>query len=199
MKFLAFVDTHQDKKVLKKLYDRAGKPDIDFLVCGGDLSIFGRGLRESLDLLNSLGKKVYFIPGNHEENLPKLPELISSFSNIVDLHGKAFEIGNYIFCGYGGNGFSKQDATFRTLARRWYGQFKGKKMVLVLHGPPEGTKVDLLDHKFMGNYDYRMFIERIEPKIVLCGHFHETAGVIDTIGKTKVVNPGWEGMVIELN
>ncbi|MEK6938456.1 MAG: metallophosphoesterase [Nanoarchaeota archaeon] len=44
MKFLAFVDLHEDRKVLQKLLERAKQEDIDFLVCAGDLSQFGHNL-----------------------------------------------------------------------------------------------------------------------------------------------------------
>ena len=100
--------------------------------------------------------------------------------------------------GYGGGGFNQEDGTFRKIARNWYGEYKDEKVVLLLHGPPLGTNVDLLNNRYVGNKDYRAFIERIKPKLVLCGHLHETAGVVDTIGATKVANPGWDGMVIEL-
>ena len=91
-----------------------------------------------------------------------------------------------------------EDAEFRKLAREWYGKYKGQKIVLVTHQPPLGTTLDLLGNKHVGNKDYRQWIERLQPKLVIAGHLHETAGATDIIGKTRVVNPGWEGMVIEL-
>lgn len=198
MKFLTFSDTHQDVKALKALMKRAQEDDIEFLICAGDLSIFGRGLREGLSMLNSVGKKVYFIPGNHEDGLKGLPELLKEFSHLEDLHKKAVLIRDYVFLGYGGDGFSQRDAVFRKLAREWYGQFNGKKTVFVAHGPAYGTKVDEIEGRNVGSFDFRKFVERIQPKIMISGHLHETAGVVDKIDKTRIVNPGWDGMVIEL-
>lgn len=198
MKFLAFVDVHQDHKNIKRLAARAAKQDIDGLICCGDISQFGRGLRENMEILNAVGKRVFFIPGNHEENLKGLPTLLQEFPNVVDLHGHAQEVGPYLFLGYGGNGFSPQDLQFRKIARGWYGLYQGRKIVLVTHGPPIGTTIDLLGEQHVGSIDYRAFIERIKPKVVVCGHLHETAGFVDSIGSTKVVNPGWKGMVVEL-
>ena len=198
MKFLTFVDIHRNVKHLKALVSRAKEKDIDFIICCGDISDFGRGLRDVLSAFDRIGKKIYVIPGNHEEGLKGWEELLAEYPHWENLHRRAVEREGYFFFGYGGNGFSQFDAEFRKIARRWYGNHQGKKSVLVTHGPPVGTKLDLLGEKHVGQVDYRKFIERIKPKLAISGHLHETAGALDKIGETKLVNPGWEGMVIEL-
>ena len=60
-------------------------------------------------------------------------------------------------------------------------------------------KLDLLEMGHVGNKDYLKFIRRMKPKLAISGHLHETVGVMDKIDKTQIVNPGWDGMVIELN
>ncbi len=197
MKFLVFTDLHGDRAVLKELLKRAAKEDVDFIVCCGDLTVFSSNLKYILKELDAVGKKFYFIPGNHESD-DKLKAALEGLSNCVNMDRQAVEIENYIFLGFGGNGFQQEDAEFRKIAREWYSQYNGRKIVLMTHGPVYGTKVDMLNGKHVGNIDYRKFIERIKPKLALSGHLHETVGVIDKIGDTKVVNPGWEGMVIEL-
>lgn len=198
MKFLVFTDIHEDKKSLQALLRRAVGQDIDFVVCTGDFSTFGRGMVHVLKEFNALGKKMYFIPGNHEEHSELLEKALPNFPYCINLHGKAQKIGEYIFLGYGGGGFAQEDAEFRKIAREWYGKFKGKKIVFLTHGPAFATKLDLLPGRHVGNKDYRKFIERVSPKLVISGHLHETVGLMDKIGETKLVNPGWEGMVIEL-
>jgi len=197
MKFLTFVDLHDDKKYLKELVQRASKDDIDFVVCAGDVSQFGRGLIAVLEQFNSLGKKMYIIPGNHE-NDAMLKKVNGQFSNIINFHQDAVEIGDYVFLGYGEGGFVFEDAEFRKVARHWYGKYNGRKIVFVTHGPPFGTAVDKIDQKYVGNKDFSQFIQRILPKLVICGHLHETANKTDQINKVRIINPGWEGMVVEL-
>lgn len=197
MKFLAFTDLHEDRKKLQRLVKRAGQPDINFVICAGDFSTFGRGLEVVLKAFNDLGKRLYVIPGNHEEHL-ELPEILQEFPHSVDLHQQSKRINDFIFLGYGGGGFAQEDALFRKVARHWYGKYNGEKIVLVTHMPPFGNKTDFLHKTHVGNKDYRKFIERIKPKLVICGHLHETVGTVDIIGKTRVVNPGWDGMIIEL-
>jgi Icc-related predicted phosphoesterase len=198
MKFLAFVDLHEDKKALKKLLELSAKPEVDFIICAGDLTQFSRNIRFILRQFNELGKKIYLIPGNHESDT-LFEEILPDYQNFVDINNKAIQIGDYVLLGYGGGGFSSQDADFRRIARDWYSKYKDKKIILVIHGPPYGTKTDFLEGHYVGNKDYRAFIERIKPKLVICGHIHETAGMIDKIEETQVINPGSEGMFIDLN
>ena len=198
MKFLTFTDLHEDRHKLQELVERASKPDIDFVICLGDISTFGRGLKIVLENFNKLGKKMYVLPGNHEENL-ELGEVLKEFENCIYFHEQALKMDGYVFLGYGGGGFAQEDADFRKISRSWYGKFNGEKIVLFTHMPPFGNKTDFLEsHGHVGNKDYRKFIERIKPKLVICGHLHETVGEVDKIGNSKVVNPGWDGMVIEL-
>jgi len=198
MKFLTFTDLHEDKTILKELVKRASKEDIDFVICCGDISSFGRGLRYNLTKLNSIGKKIYLIPGNHEEGRDELVNVVRDLPNCINFDRKAIKIGDYIFLGYGGDGFSMQDEKFRKISREWYGKYKDVKMILVTHGPPYGTELDKIGERHVGNKDYRKFIERIKPKVAISGHLHETVGKSDKIGETKLINPGWEGMVVEL-
>jgi len=198
MKLLAFADLHGDTRLLKKLIKRAKEKDIDLVVVAGDLTMFESHLRYLMRKLNSIGKKVLIIPGNHESE-KSLKGVVSDYKNCILFHRKALKYEDYVFLGYGEGGFSLSDAEFRKLARQWYGEFQKEKIVLVTHAPPFGTELDKLDKHHVGNKDFRKFIERIKPKLVICGHLHETAGKIDTIGEAKVVNPGWEGMVINLS
>lgn len=197
MKFLAFVDLHEDKKALKQLLEVAARPEVEFIICAGDLTQFSRNIRFILRQFNELGKKIYLIPGNHESD-QVFSEVLPDYPNFVNINNKAVEVDGYVLLGYGGGGFSHEDADFRKMAREWYGNYKDKRTILVIHGPPFGTKTDLIENQYVGNKDYRAFIERAKPKLVICGHIHETAGMIDKIGETKVINPGWEGMFIEL-
>ncbi len=198
MKFLAFTDIHQNEKQLKVLLARAKQEDIDFVVCCGDFSTFGRGAQKMLHAFNALKKKLYIIPGNHEDHGTFFAEVIEGFEYVVGVHEREVTVGKYLFIGYGGGGFAQEDAGFRKVARRWYSDFRDQKLVLLLHGPPFGTTADLINERHVGHKDYRAFIERAKLKLVICGHLHETFGATDMIGTTKVVNPGQEGMVIEL-
>jgi uncharacterized protein len=197
MKFLTFSDTHEDFDSLKKLSLRAKEDDIEFVLVAGDFTNFERNIRPMLKELNKIGKTIYIIPGNHEEG-EVYGKVIGDYPNCVNVDRKATKLGNYLLLGYGGGGFSQSDPEFRSISRTWYGHYKSENIILMLHGPPFGTKLDLLNNQYVGNKDYRRFVDRVKPKLVICGHIHENMGVIDEIEETKLVNPCWEGMVIEL-
>jgi len=197
MKLLTFVDLHGEVRLLKKLVKRAKEDDIDLVVVAGDLTMFEDHLRYMLRKLNAIGKKVLIIHGNHESD-KHLKEAIKDYANCVNFHEKAIKISGYVFLGYGEGGFALSDPEFRKLARRWYGEYQKEKVVLVTHAPPFGTTTDRVEKRHVGNKDIRNFIERIKPKLAICGHIHDTAGKVDKVGETNVINPGWEGMVVEL-
>lgn len=63
-------------------------------------------------------------------------------------------------------------------------------LILVCHTPPLETKTDRLpDGQAVGSKAVREFIEKIQPDICITGHIHE-AVAMDSIGKTRIVNPG---------
>ena len=62
--------------------------------------------------------------------------------------------------------------------------------VLVTHQPPRETIADRVHGgAHVGSRAVRAFIERHRPAVCFTGHIHEGRGV-DSIGPTKVVNPG---------
>lgn len=197
MKILAFVDLHGDSDFLHRIVKRGSKEDVDLLVCAGDFTQFESGVGYVLKELNSVGKPVLMIPGNHE-NPKTIERATQQFKNIVNLHGQRWQKENYLFLGYGTGGFAHEDGEFRKVVREWRRTIKDEKIVMVLHGPPHKTKLDQVNEDFTGNIDYRMAIQRLKPRLVLCGHLHENAGKIDFIDSSQVINPGYEGMVIEL-
>ena len=63
-------------------------------------------------------------------------------------------------------------------------------MVLISHQPPYGTTADGLPNGMhVGSTTIRQFIEKYQPLVCFTGHIHEGKG-IDTLGKTKIINPG---------
>ncbi len=197
MKFLAFTDLHENPKILARLVEEARPDDVEFVVCCGDASTFGRGLESVFKAFSKLGKPFLFIPGNHEED-SGYEAIVRKYPFVIDLHRQIHTIGKFTFAGYGGGGFAQQDGEFRMLAQEWEEELRGKKLVLLVHMPPYKTACDNLG-RHVGSKDYRTFVEVMQPVLVLCGHLHETFGTVDKIGKSIVLNPGATGKIIEFN
>lgn len=72
--------------------------------------------------------------------------------------------------------------------------------ILITHNPPYGVLDKAYDGKHVGSKILLKAIKKHQPKIVLCGHIHESKGK-KKIGKTPVYNLGWHGdyAVIDIN
>jgi len=196
MKILAFVDLHGAMSVLKKIVIMAKRESADCIVCAGDITIFGNSLQQLLNTLDSVGLPVIIMHGNHEDE-STMRRLCDKSKNLHFLHKGTYEIGDVMFLGYGGGGFSTTDDEFDAWAKKTMENVvEGKKIVLVTHAPPYGTKLDPILDQPAGSKSIRQFIKQMQPKLAISGHLHENAGQKDKIDGTKLVNPGPWGMML---
>lgn len=196
MRVLGFVDTHGSAAALRNVLKKAKRADV--IICAGDLSFFQENLEVLLAKLARTKKLVLMIPGNHEdENL--LKDMCGVFDNIFYLHERSYHFGKYVFFGYGGGGFSRKDKRLERLAKKFRKHVKkGEKVILFTHAPPYKTNLDRIDNDYVGNESINRFVKLIKPKLLICGHIHENSKKRDRIGTTKIVNPGPDGMVLEV-
>jgi uncharacterized protein len=192
MKILTFTDIHEDWKSIEKIRMNTKKYNPTLLICAGDISMFEHQLAKVLEKLNNIGKPILLISGNHE-NLERLEKECDNYHNIMFIDRKICTFREYIICGYGGGGFAMRGEEFVKYAKVFKRKMKGKKSILVVHQPPYKTKVDYIHNHHAGNKSYTDFIKDVQPNLVICGHLHETAEEKDNIGKTKIINPGWDG------
>ena len=196
MKILAFVDNHGDQKTLDTVKKKTN--DVDVLVCAGDITIFEDKLKSTIKELADIGKPLIIVHGNHEF-ATNMSKICSLYENVHFIHEAYCIIDEVLFLGYGGGGFSTIDKKFDDITKEFKKILKKnpkKKVVLVTHAPPHKTKLDMLDNQHFGNKSIYNFIVEEQPMLSISGHFHETAGMIDKIDKTLVVNPGQEGKLL---
>jgi Icc-related predicted phosphoesterase len=195
MRLLIFTDLHGEKKALDAIEKKSSKADL--LLCAGDLTVFEHNMKKLVFWLHNLKKNVLIVHGNHESaDLLRIECL--KYKNVFFIHKDFFEIERVVFAGYGGGGFSLRDSSFEFFSKRIKSFSKGKKVVLLLHGPPYGNKTDLIYKNHVGNKSYSDFIKKEVPELVVCGHLHDNSRVSDKIGKTLVINPGPFGKLIDL-
>ena len=198
MKILAFTDIHGSLIALKRLENKIKLQKPDILLCAGDISIFEYGLVGILRKLNRLGIKIIIVHGNHEDeqNFRKYSKF---FRNIVYIHNSSIIIENFLFLGYGGDGFSVIDRKFEKISkvfRKIINNNYDKKIILLTHAPAYHTKLDKLVERHCGNKSIRNFIEKNKVNLMVCGHLHENFGKEDRINRTKIINPGPFGAII---
>ena len=195
MKIFAFGDVHGNMEHKKNIEKSINKYNPDLLICVGDITIFESNIEKEVEFLGSLKKKVLLIPGNHEED-EILFVMSSLYKNIFYLHRNHFRVSDIIFIGYGKGGFSVKDSGFEKYAQDAQHLIKDDdKVVLVTHGPPYGTKLDLLAGEHVGNKSYRKFIDKHNVILGLSGHLHENSGIEDELGKKILANPGPLGKI----
>jgi Icc-related predicted phosphoesterase len=71
-------------------------------------------------------------------------------------------------------------------------------LILVCHCPPLGTPLDRVRQGVhAGSRAVREFIDRCQPEYFFCGHIHEAEGVQAELGRTRAVNVGKRGYVLD--
>ena len=193
MKIIALSDLHNAIHYLEPLAESMSAVDLILLV--GDITNSGKteNISEIIKFFRKHNESVLAIPGNWDGQ--EVSEYLESEK--INLHRRHIFRGDLTFMGVGGSLPSNispneiSEADFQLfLNQAMDGLDPNLHLILVSHQPPLGTLADktwLNDH--VGSKSVRSFIEKTQPLICFTGHIHEGIG-IDTIGVTKVINPG---------
>ena len=199
MKLLVFSDLHNDFRIASKLVELSNS--VDVVVGAGDYCVARRGLEEIIAPLSAIIKPTELVPGN-SESTEELLDVCRSWKSAHVLHGSQVTIAGTSFFGIGGGipitpfgswsyDFSEEEA-YELLNDCPSGG------VLVSHSPPEGVLDESSDGRNLGSQAVLETILNNKPNLVVCGHIHGSAGQIDRIGDTTVINAGPQGIIREL-
>lgn len=195
----AITDMHVDLDAIKNGSKIIKKYKADLCLCPGDYSWFGSGSEDALELLNKYPIPVYLIHGNHEY-LEHAKVDVKPHKNIKFIHKKSVVDGKVFILAYGGGGFAQNDSTFMKFAKEEIKKNKNKLFsILMTHGPPYGTLLDIRIVNYVGNKDYTKFIKNSKIDFAVSGHIHEGEGLTDQVGTGIVANPSYRGMIYVLN
>ena len=191
---LAFSDVHRNGRQAQKLADMAGK--VDVVIAAGDFASVHRGLTSVIDMLVVIEKPTVLVPGNNETD-EALREACKGWKAATVLHGEGTEVDGVHFFGLGGGvpetpwdwsfDLSEEEAGVKLAACP-------EGAVLVVHSPPKGH----LDGRDLGSEAILRTIEDKHPPLAVCGHIHECGGEETTIGPTRLINAGPDGIVVEI-
>ena len=198
MKLLVFSDLHNDFRTASKLVELSNS--VDVVVGAGDYCVARRGLAEIIAPLSAITKPTVLVPGN-SESTEELLDVCRSWKRSHVLHGSQVTIGETSFFGIGGGipitpfgswsyDFSEEEA-YDLLNDCPSGG------VLVSHSPPAGVLDASSEGRSLGSQAVRETILVNKPGLVVCGHIHGSAGQIDRIGDTTVINAGPQGIIWE--
>jgi Icc-related predicted phosphoesterase len=198
LKVLAAADLHGDSKLARKLALRAEEENVDLVVLCGDLL----GWTETKDIIKPFKdkhKKVLIVPGNWDSFATT--DFIAATYGIKNIHGYSAVYENIGFFGAGGaigpgQGRISEKELFDTLKKAHQGIEGIEKKIMVTHMHPSKSASECSG--FAGSDSITRAIKQFKPNILLHGHIHEAGGMEEKFGKTRVINVGRQGRIIEI-
>lgn len=208
MRVAAISDIHEDEYFIKRL--NKNKDSYDLILFAGDLTHVGNPIRVKyfMKKLNDIGKKIIFIPGNHDfyfEKEENVEELKKEFPNIEILINEYTEY----------EGIKIYGCPMSLRFFNWAFMCSEEQMksflpdkyvdILLIHQPPLHDKLSKFYNFYSGNVNnpgsssINQYIKDFEPKYVICGHIHENGSNVVNIGKTTCINASQNTMIFEIN
>lgn len=199
MKILALSDIHSDRGFMRKMAQKGKDEKVDLVIIAGDLFNFDQHKPGLIAPFKKAGLEVAIIPGNHE-GIAEVKAMCETYE-LIDLHGKAIRRGDVgIFgCGYGDIGLHQYtDKEFFDVLEKAHEKVKdAPKKLMVTHVEPNDCVISMMMPGW-GSTGVRKAINKFKPHTHICGHIHETHGLEEKIGSTRVINVGKTGKIIEL-
>lgn len=198
MKLLAFSDLHRDLEQAASLVEMSR--DADVVIGAGDFASVHEGLEETIGALAAIRTPTVLVPGNNETD-EALREATASWRAATVLHGGGASIGGVDFYGLGAGipvtpwdwSFDLDDEKASVML-----SLCPTDAVLVLHSPPHGHCDAGGGDNHFGSRALLRAIEEKSPRLVVCGHIHESWGCESEVGETPVRNLGPKGTWLEV-
>lgn len=208
MRIAAISDIHEDEYFIKRL--NKNKDNYDLILFAGDLTHVGNPARVKyfMKKLNDIGKKIIFIPGNHDfyfEKEENVEELKKEFKNIEILINEYTEY----------EGIKIYGCPMSLRFFNWAFMCSEEQMksflpdkyvdILLIHQPPLHDELSKFYNFYSGNVNnpgsssINQYIEEFKPKYVICGHIHENGSNVVSIEKTTCINVSQDTMIFEIN
>jgi Icc-related predicted phosphoesterase len=194
MVILGLSDIHGDLSKINKIAASVSASDLILLV--GDITHFGREEEAGtiLGVIKNLNPHILAVSGNCD--FPQVEYYLEHEG--ISIHRSGKLINGIGFIGAGGSlttpfntpNEMSEEALSSCLDEAISNLPPDIPFILVSHQPPFNTCCDRIHSgEHVGSQSLRIFIEKHQPLICFTGHIHESIG-IDTIGKTKIINPG---------
>jgi len=195
LKILAAGDMHGDTKLAERLAKRAEREKVDLVILTGDIT----GLIDTKNLIKPFTdrkEKVVFVPGNWDsaDTADVLSELYG-ITNLDNYYIKQKNIGIFGLGSAGQLSLNEREA-FKKLEKNFDKVKELEKKILVTHLHAAGTKSEASG--FPGSTAIRKAIDKFQPDLFISGHIHELEGIEEKIGKTRIINVGRRGKIIEI-
>ena len=195
LKILVAGDLHGDVSASKRLSEKAEKEHVDLVLLLGD--IHGHQMSKGLiSPFKKAGQKVLFVPGNWDTTLET--KMLQDMYGLKNIDGYYATYKDVDIIGVGTSDFRLSMDEKKALDRLKtnFGKSKNRKKILISHLHARGTKAEFSG--FPGSTALRKAIDYFQPDLFLSAHIHEAEGIEEKIGKTKLMNVGKRGKIVEL-
>lgn len=200
LRILAAGDIHGDANLARRLAEKAEKERVDLVVLCGDLTFGEKSTANIIGPFVKKNKKVILIPGNHETIATA--DFLAELYDVTNLHGYYIKYKDVGLFGCGGANIGlfqlSEDEIFNSLKRGFEGVKDMKKKIMITHVHPKDTLMEKFSNIFPGSSGIKKAVQKLKPDILLCSHVHEAEGIEEKLGKTKIINVGKEGKIIEI-
>ena len=200
LKILAAGDLHGDTGLAKKLAQKAKKEKVDLVILCGDLTYMDTSTDGIVGPFVERDEKVLLIPGNHETIATA--DFLAQLYDAKNIHGYSVKYKDVGIFGAGGANiglFQLDEKEIYDLLKKGHERIDYlKKKIMVTHVHPTSTKMEKFTKFFPGSTGVKKAIDKFHPDLLLCSHVHEAEGIEEIVGKTKVINVGRKGKIIEI-
>jgi Icc-related predicted phosphoesterase len=204
-RILAFTDPHGEASALKAILDLARRERPAIVVCSGDLTYFGMRYEDFVVGLGELGKKVYYVTGNHETDVIAA-DISAIYQYMKNVGDRWIEVSDVQIMGVPGTdkywpGAPLDRGTLDRVVGIASMLDRKRPLVLLGHYPP--WKCAIAGMREMtpdsgGSKLAREIVEELKPTLMVTGHYHQDFGQEDRLGPTLLINPGPNGRIIEV-
>jgi len=189
VKILGFSDLHQSARHADILVQASRTADL--VIASGDFFNTRAYLDAAMSLLSEITAPLVAVPGNHE-SASELDAAAPAGATVLHGEGATFDGLRVFGLGYGvpvtpfgdwSCDLTEEEA--EALLSRCE-----RADILITHSPPKGLGDMTSQGVSVGSGAIRAAIERLKPRLALCGHIHDSWGTTGTIGPTSVHNLG---------
>ena len=186
-RFLVISDIHRRDKVKAWALRLVAERKLDGVIVLGDITHFGPA-QWAEEFLRGFNVPVYAVPGNCDP-----PGTVAHIDRAATLlHGRRVETPVGAMVGYGGSNPTIFDTPFEMPEEQILRELRPlmvRGAILVVHCPPYGINDVTFSGLNAGSKAILQVVQEFQPRVVLSGHIHEAAGVVEQDG-TVFINPG---------
>ena len=199
MKLLTFSDIHDDLQAATHLVKQSAA--VDVVIGAGDYKMPHNDLGAIIRALMKIEKPTALVSGNCE-NAEALKHACRTWPNAHVLQGEQIALGGISFFGIGGGipitPFGSWSYDFSETEALQLLKDCPSSSVLISHSPPKGILDISSNGQSLGSTAVKETIIAKNPLLVVCGHIHASAGQIERLGATTIINAGPQGIIWDL-